>query len=111
MQHNIRLTDPWFEYVKTGQKIYEGRRFLNFDIGDILRISHRTNPELEPFRVKIKNVLRFKTFEEALNVLNMSEVLPGVQTVQEGVEIYYQFVSLKTQEAEGICMIEMSPME
>lgn len=111
MEHTIRLNDPWFDYIKTGQKKYEGRCFwksvLNYKIGDTLKVMHHQNPEMEPFYVKIVNIVRFKTFEEALSTMNIEEILPGVQTVQEGVEIYYKFVSLQTQLIYGVCMIEM----
>jgi ASC-1-like (ASCH) protein len=43
-QWNITLNSPWFEYVKNGNKIYEGRcnwkQASQYRIGDFLRIEH-----------------------------------------------------------------------
>lgn len=113
MQHQITLNDPWFDLVKTGQKKYEGRCFwkwaLGYNIGDTLRISSATR-DVEPFSVRIDDILRFKTFEEALSILGLDDTLPGVASIQEGVDIYYKFVSLKTQQTHGVCMIKVSAL-
>lgn len=121
-QHHITLNDPWFEHVKTGKKKYEGRCFwksaLDYNVGDCLTISHHTRKEEEPFCVEIKDILLFKSFEEALTTLGLESILPGVSTIEEGVKIYTSFVSLrspkdfdceafKTQEAYGVCMLEV----
>jgi hypothetical protein len=49
------------------------------------------------------------SFEKALEELGVDDVLPGVENVADGVEIFYQrVVSLETQRKDGVCMIELS---
>lgn len=110
-QWNITLNSPWFEHIKNGNKIYEGRcnwkQAAQYKIGDILNINHHTNP-LEPgYTVKIINIHKFATFQTALSKLGLSKVLPGIQTIEEGIEIYLQYYKLTTQIENGILMIEV----
>jgi hypothetical protein len=48
------------------------------------------------------------SFEKALEELGVDDVLPGVENVADGVEIYQRVVSLETQRKDGVCMIELS---
>jgi len=106
--HNMSLNDPWFTYVKKGEKKYEGRKFKNhLKIGDVIQFHHHTDSTQPPFLKKIKNILNFSTFEEALKKLPLSDILPHVATIEEGIEIYYRFVSLPTQLQHGVIMIEL----
>ena len=112
--YHITLNDPWFDYVKSGVKKYEGRCYwksvLKYQINDELKISHHTDPSKESYTVKIKNILVYPTFEEALKTLPLEEVLPGVSTIEEGMDIYLKFVRLETQLNYGVCMIEVEPI-
>lgn len=109
----MTLNSPWFELTKSGKKIYEGRKkaakYTDMQKGDIITFYHHTDKTIEPFHVIVKNIYTFPTFKDALEILPIEDVLPidGV-TVQKGVEIYYNYVSQKTQEKEGIIMIKTS---
>ena len=108
----LYLNSPWFELTKSGKKIYEGRRHTenidNIKIGDIVEIKHYVHRDLESFYVKIIDKIYFQTFEEALTKLNIHEILPIENIdINKGVEIYKQYVSIKTQEADGVCMIKI----
>jgi ASC-1-like (ASCH) protein len=121
MQHVIHVGSPWFNYLKSGEKKWEGRckwrAALNYKVGDTWEVhyyqkpSEEDAPEPEPFTLKIEGIVRFPTFEKALSLMNLSEVLPGVKTIEEGVQIYFQFVSLKTQEANGVLMFRVAKTE
>jgi ASC-1-like (ASCH) protein len=91
----MKLNSPWFELVREGKKIYEGRRKMpyitKYKIGDIITFSHNTNTNtnIEPFNVVIEDILEYATFEDALNVLPLYEVLPIDNiTIAYGIEIY-----------------------
>ena len=106
----MKLNDPWFEYVRTGRKIYEGRRWWAptqaLRPNDWIVFERITYPE-QKCQKQIQEILWFPTFEAALQVLPLADVLPGVQSIEEGVAIYSQFVSLATQLRDGICMIRL----
>lgn len=110
----ISLNSPWFEFVRDGKKIYEGRRktgkIMSIEKGQVLHVRHYTNPELfPPFQVIVEDILEYKTFKDALETLPITEVLPleGI-TVEMGIEIYKQYVSLPTQKQDGIVMLKLS---
>jgi ASC-1-like (ASCH) protein len=108
----IHLNDPWFELVKKGIKIYEGRRRTiksdNYNIGDILLVKHYTDNTQEPYYIKIIDKLYFNNFEQALNTLPYKQILPTISTIEEGVEIYKKYVSLETQNNDGIIILKIS---
>lgn len=108
----MSLNDPWFSFVKDGTKKYEGRvkrqNIMNLKPGDVIEFKHHTNHQkTQPFQRRVVKLLPFSTFEEALTTLPLAEVLPGVKTVQEGIDIYLKFVSLSTQKEHGIVMIQL----
>jgi ASC-1-like (ASCH) protein len=107
----ITLNDPWFDAMKQGTKKYEGRcnwkQAAQYQVGDMLAVSHHTDKARPSFRLAIQAIHKFDTFEQALTVLPLQDVLPGVATVQEGVEIYKRDVSLATQQAQGVLLLEM----
>jgi ASC-1-like (ASCH) protein len=74
-----------------------------FVAGDRFLIRHFEGEQSE-YLVTIEAILKFPTFEVALRSLPLSKVLPNCNSVEEGVEIYKQFVSLPTQEKDGVLM-------
>jgi ASC-1-like (ASCH) protein len=109
--HKLSLNSPWFDHVKSGRKLYEGRRrtetVKKWQIGDRLQISHHTDPYEPKLPKIIKSLQMFATFEDALKTLGLERVLPDVRTIEEGIEIYKRFVSIPTQLKDGVCMIEL----
>ena len=107
----LKLNSPWFEFVRDGMKIYEGRRktpiIEKINVSDIVTIYHYTQPQIPSFQVQIVNKLYFRTFETALKVLPLNQVLPGISSIEEGIKVYHQYVSQATQEKDGIVMLEV----
>lgn len=107
----ITLNSPWFEYVKLGIKKYEGRCYwkdtCKYKIGDTLIISHHVLKHEQSYNVIIIDILHFNTFETALRSIKIDEILPGVGTVEDGINTYLKFVKLETQLSNGIVMIKI----
>ena len=109
----LHLNSPWFELVKEGKKMYEGRRNTIkvrdiCIIGNTITIKHFTDATPEPYDVIIEDFKHFSTFEDALKELNINEILPLENiTIAEGILIYQKYVSLKTQNEDGIIMIKI----
>lgn len=118
---NITLHSPWFELVNSGHKIYEGRRntnkIKNIKVGQIIKIHRRINKDIidyltEPYDVIVEDKLYFNTFKDALNILPIKEVLPIDDiNVENGVDIYKQYVSLETQLKDGIVMLKIKTIK
>ena len=109
MRH-LTLNSPWYELVRDGRKLYEGRRaipsILSLIIGEIISISHHTDITLPSYEVIVTSLTRYNTFEEALIELPLDEVLPIPEiTIDEGIKIYQQYVSLATQHRDGVILI------
>ena len=108
----LYLNSPWFELVKEGKKIYEGRRntevIQQIRIGDILEVKHYIKNELESYHVIVEDKFYYKTFEEALHSLPISNILPLDNiSLEQGIAIYKKYVSLATQEKDGVCMLKI----
>ena len=107
--HQFCSSDPWFEHIKSGRKIYEGRRYWDKtkDIkpGDTIEFKSVTSGDT--FEKKVKNITICDTFEHALNTFPLQNILPGIQTIEEGVQVYLKYVSLKTQKENRVCIIEL----
>ncbi len=108
----IYLNSPWFELVKSGKKIYEGRRHTTqidlINIGDTIEVKHYIHRDKESYFIKILEKIYFKTFEEALINLDINKILPIENiTIEKGIEIYKQYVSINTQNIDGIVMLKI----
>ena len=112
-EYIISLNSPWFELVRSGQKQYEGRRYsgnvMKYQVGDRLRIQKWGDSKEPSYTAEITAIFRFQTFEQALVQLPLNEVLPGITSIAEGIEVYKRYVSLPTQLKDGVCMIQLSP--
>ena len=69
----IYLNSPWFELVKEGRKIYEGRRHTEIiktiHINDILEVRHYVKKELESFNIIVLDKLYYKTFQNRRKIM------------------------------------------
>lgn len=108
----LTLNSPWFELVRDGKKVYEGRRqtpkMMGLKCGDTITIHHHIDKKQAPYNVVVEDVIPFATFKHALEALPIEEVLPIENiTVSEGVSIYHKYVSQATQEKDGVVMIKI----
>jgi ASC-1-like (ASCH) protein len=97
------LNSPWFEYVKDGTTIYEGGSnkgiATEYKSGDILNVKHYIDPlKYDGYRIKIIDILKFDTFEYALNKIDIGNLL---------LNIYKKYVSIETQNKYGVLLIKI----
>jgi len=83
--HKLKLNDPWFDFVKHGEKIYEGRlnseKVKTYKVGDLLEFSNYTDSSRNIFYKTIKDIHHYHTFRDALNDLGLEKILPNVTSV------------------------------
>jgi ASC-1-like (ASCH) protein len=108
----LHISSPWFELVRSGEKIYEGRRNTSrtseLTVGQQLEIRHFTNCTAASYFVTIVDILHYPTFEHAMRALPLKQILPVADiTVEKGIEIYKKLVSLPTQQKDGVVMIKL----
>ena len=92
-EHEINVQNPWFDSIKSGKKTVEGRlnkgTFYEFKIGDIIKINNNN----DDFKVKIINIDKYESFNDMIIHKGLDNVLPGIETLEEGVAVYRQFYS------------------
>ena len=106
----IHCQDPWFSYIRQGSKTVEGRKkthtYEKIRAGDQI---HFTTGK-ESFFADVVEVREYPTLEAYLDDVTLEKALPGIKTVEEGLNIYYQW-STKEQIAQyGFLGIFVKPV-
>ena len=89
------LDNTYYDYVKNSQKIYEirvlddKRKLIN--VGDSIIFNNRDNIQRPLLSTKVSEIKIYGDFKEALEDTPLSEVLPNVETIDEGIKIYESF--------------------
>jgi ASC-1-like (ASCH) protein len=96
------LSEPWFSLIKIGANKCEGRLnkgdFSEMKKGDNIIFTNNDFEFPRLFRCKITSVHNYSSFKEYLDVEKLEKCLPGINTIDEGVKIYYKYY---TQEDEN----------
>lgn len=108
-EKDMTLQKKWFDYVKNGQKVIEGRlkrrKFANFRIDDEIEISNDFNND--KLKIKIVDIKTYQTFEDFLKNNNIKNILPNIQSIEEGLDIYNCIYSKEEEKEFGIIAIFM----
>ena len=88
------LSQPWFNYIKNGDKTLEGRLnrqdWSKMKKGDILIFTNKN----EKIITSIKSINSYVSFEQLLYekmdgvTMNLKRLLPNIETIDEGIQIY-----------------------
>ncbi|KAL3506776.1 hypothetical protein ACH5RR_032158 [Cinchona calisaya] len=98
----LHVQEPFFSQLKDGQKTVEGR----CAIGNYNRIVPGAfilfNKSL---LLQVQDVHRYVSFREMLEAESLQRVLPGVKTIEEGVQVYRNFYSEEKESSNGVIAI------
>ena len=101
------ISNPWFGYIKSGKKTVEGRKntgdFEKMQPGDIVKWIHSDDYVLT--RIVSKNV--YKTFKEYLETEGLSNCLPGIDTIEDGIKVYYKYYTPEDEAKYGVIAIKL----
>ena len=104
------LSQPWFDYIKNGNKVIEGRInnpesfFAKVEIGTSF-VFYNNQKEL---MVKTIRKTTYPTFKEMLEAETLEKVLPGIKTIEDGVQEYYKFEGFQENEKlYGVVALEL----
>ncbi|MEK7659999.1 MAG: ASCH domain-containing protein [Patescibacteria group bacterium] len=106
--HNHRA-EPYFTFVKNGQKTIEGRvkkawyRFVS--VGDHIIIYNAE--ETDSIAVIVRGVRTYGTIREMLIHEPLKKLLPDVDTVEQGIRVYRRFYSEDQEKEFGVVAIEV----
>jgi len=109
---SINVQEPWFDYIKNKQKTIEGRLnkgiFSELNVGDEIIINKKKNDmTIDYVEAKIIRITKYKSFEEYLSQEGLRRTLPGINTIEDGENIYYKFYTKQDEEKYGILAIRI----
>ena len=100
------LSEPWFSLIKLGLKICEGRLnkgdFSEMKKGDIIVFENNEFGFSRSFSCEITSVHNYMSFESYLESETLERCLPGIDTIEEGVSIYYKYYKKEDEERYNI---------
>jgi len=121
ISHELDLQYPFFNFVKDGVKICKvkkinrgGNGSKEIQPGQVVRISsskHDENYRLPPpYLKRVIKVYAFPSMEEALDVLDISKILPLDVTIDMAKSIFKHLLSETPQAEDQIQLIEVGPV-
>lgn len=110
MVHEMKLKAVYFDKIKEGQKIYEGRLFDEkrrlISLGDL--IEFKKEPELtEKLMARVVALLHFESFEKMAKNLPLAKLGFENETKDQVVEAYHQFYSEQDEKEYGVVVIQV----
>jgi ASC-1-like (ASCH) protein len=101
----FNVSEPWFSYISKGKKCIEGRlfkgQFKDLKKNDIIKWTNNDNS----VTTKIIKILRYNSFEEYLTQEGLKRTLPGILTLQDGINTYYKYYTKEQEKEYGIMAI------
>ncbi|WCJ41288.1 RNA-binding ASCH domain protein [Euphorbia peplus] len=98
----LHVQEPYFTQLKDGVKTVEGR----CAVGDYNRIGPGALILINKcLLLKVEDIHCYASFFEMLEAESLEKVLPGIETIDEGVKVYRKFYSEEKERANGVCAI------
>merc|ERR1711991_89078 len=96
----LNVQDPWFTALADGTKNVEGRldkpKYADLDKGDT--ITFKLDGGDATVERTVKTVHTYDSFEKMLKREKIENVLPGIESIEDGVEIYRKFYKKDLEE-------------
>jgi len=110
IKYSENLSEPWFTLIHLGLKTVEGRknkgRFKEMQVGDIVEWKNNDFGERK-FLTKITGKAEYKTFAEYLEIEKLDKCLPGIQNLEQGVNVYYKYFTKEEETEFGVVAIRI----
>lgn len=105
VEFELHVQEPFFSQLRAGQKTVEGRcatgNYNRIVPGSLLLFN-------KCLLLQVQYVKRYSSFSEMLEIETLENVLPGVETIEEGVQIYRKFYSEEKEMSNGVLAISVS---
>ena len=104
------VQEPWFTLIKLGLKTVEGRlnkgSFSNMKKGDTI-IFVNNDFGIRKIKIRIKEIIYYNTFKEYLLMEKLISCLPGIDTINDGINVYYKYFTKEDEATFKIVAIRM----
>lgn len=108
--YNIHCEDPWFSYIRKGVKPVEGRKkthtYAKIKVGDQINFSNGK----ENFMAKVTEIRDYPSLEVYLEDVTLEKALPGVKSMEEALQVYYQWTTEEKIKQYGFLGIFVKPV-
>lgn len=100
----LHVQEPFFSQLSDGLKIVEGRcavgHYRRIKPGDLILLN-------KCVMLQVQDVHQYASFQDMLEAEGLEKVLPGVQSIEEGVQIYRAFYSKEKESLNGVLAIRV----
>jgi len=107
----MHCKDPWFSFIRQGVKPVEGRKkthtYKGIKAGDYINFVNGS----ESCKVLVTEVRDYATIEDYFEDVTLEKALPGIVTLEEGLNIYYQWSSEQSVKQHGFLALFVKPVE
>ena len=100
------LSEPWFSLIKLKIKKVEGRLntgdFSKMAVGDRILFKNSDMGFERTMLVEIKKITSYADFRTYLEKETLERCLPGIDSIEEGLNVYYKYYKMRDEIAHGI---------
>lgn len=111
MEYKRNISEPWFSLIAVGLKKYEGRlndsNFQKMKKGDTIIYDNNSMGFLRTIKCKIINIKKYKSFKEFLEKRKLKKCLPGIDTIERGIEVYKKVYKAEDENRFGVLGIKL----
>ncbi len=104
----FHIDEPWFSHIVSGSKVVEGKlgkgKALQMQVGSILHISGNSGDVIECEVVAIRP---HSSFREYLEHETLPRCLPGITTMEAGLEVYNKYFEPGLDAKLGVLAVEI----
>jgi len=103
------LSEPWFSLIKVGLKTVEGRLnkgdITSLAKGDCIKFVNTDLGFIRNYTIKITSIYKYTSFREYLEKEKLEKCLPAIETIEDGLKVYYKYYSKEDEEKYKIVAI------
>lgn len=106
----IHVSEPWFSLIFDGKKTIEGRpnKGIFKELKDGQTVTFFNKDLHKQYQVVVEEKHEYETFEDMIKTEGLENVLPNVETVSDGVNVYRQWYDEEVEKTYGIIGIKIS---
>ena len=107
---NIHCEEPWFSFIRQGIKPVEGRKathtYKKIKVGDQIQFINGS----DSFIAEVTEIRTYDSLETYFEDVGLEKALPGIATLEEGLNIYYQWSTKEKIKEYGFLGIFIKPV-